>query len=56
MSIEQIINDKVGRKQVIAIAAIICLQDSPEFLVAVALFAIAVQAVTDWKRPRRKRG
>lgn len=52
MTLEQVLNDKIGRKQIIAVTALICLNGNPEYQVAVALAAITVQAVSDWRHPR----
>ena len=52
MTLEQTLYDKIGRKQIIAVTALICLDGRPEFQVAVALVAIAIQAVSDWRHPR----
>lgn len=52
MNLEQIINDKIGRKQVIAIVAIVTLSSEPYLVALIAGIAIAAQAILDWKKPR----
>ena len=52
MNMEQIINDKLGRKQLIAIVAIFSLTGEPYLLTIVAGIAIVAQLVLDWKHPR----
>ena len=52
MNLETLINDKIGRKQLIAIVAIVSLANEPYLLAGVALAAILTQAVLDWKHPR----
>jgi len=52
MNLETLINDKLGRKQLIAIVAIVSLASEPYLLTIVAIAAIITQAVLDWKHPR----
>ena len=54
MNIEQLINDKIGRKQIIAVIAMILLDGHAEMIVGVAVLAIATQVISDWKFPRTK--
>jgi len=52
MNIEQIINDKIGRKQIISIVAMIMLAENLTYVLIIAVLAILIQLFADWKFPR----
>ena len=54
MNLEQIINDKIGRKQIIAVVALVCLDGNPGYQMSVVVTALLAQAFTDWRQPRGK--
>lgn len=54
MDLTQLINDKVGRKEIICIIAVVCLTGEPYLLAGVAGFGMAAQLIADVKRPRTK--
>ncbi len=50
MSLEEILNEKVSKKQIVAIAAILTLTAEPYLVAGVALAAILVQGILDWRK------
>lgn len=54
MNIEQIINDKIGRKQIIAITAMVMLDGNAILIAMIAVLAILTQLFSDWKFPRNR--
>ena len=52
MDLTQLINDKVGRKEIICIIAVLCLTAEPYLLAGVAVLGMFSQLIADVKKPR----
>jgi len=52
MNLSEIINDKLGRKEIMCLTGMYLLQSQPYLCVAIGLVGIISQALADWKSPR----
>lgn len=52
MDLTQLINDKIGRKEIICVVGMLCLTAEPYLLAGVAGLGMIAQLVADIKKPR----
>lgn len=52
MNLSEIINDKLGRKEIMCLTGMYLLQSQPYLCVAIGLVGILSQALADWRNPR----
>lgn len=53
MDLTQLINDKIGRKEIICVVGILCLTAEPYLLAGVAVLGMVSQLIADIKKPRQ---
>jgi hypothetical protein len=52
MDLTQLINDKIGRKEIICVVGILCLTSEPYLLAGVAVLGMVTQLIADIRKPR----